>query len=137
MSVFTTLKHLMYVENETLSWYLILNHGKSNFDNNIEFDIILKGGSRTCLIQFLDKPYSRYISWSKMDKNSEHNWLFSSNFIETTVSNMNFNCVYLKVKPPVHPFKQKLLPWSPFKRHCILNFKFLKPVSTFLLDFDL
>lgn len=45
-----------------------------------------------------------------MDKNSEHNWLYSSNFIETTVSNMNFHCVYLKVKPPVHPFKQKLLP---------------------------
>lgn len=36
-----------------------------------------------------------------MDKNSEHSWLFSSNFIETTVSNMNFHndCVYLKVKP--------------------------------------
>lgn len=34
-----------------------------------------------------------------MDNNSEHSWLFSSNFIETTVSNMNFHCVYLKVKP--------------------------------------
>lgn len=34
-----------------------------------------------------------------MDKNSEHSWLFSSNFIETTVSNMNFDCVFLKIKP--------------------------------------
>lgn len=34
-----------------------------------------------------------------MVKNSEHNWLFSSNFRETTVSNMNFDCVYLKIKP--------------------------------------
>lgn len=31
-----------YVENETISWHSTLIHGKSNPDNYIQFDIILK-----------------------------------------------------------------------------------------------
>lgn len=57
-----------------------------------------------------------------MDKNSEHNWLFSSNIIETRVSNKY--CVYLKIKPQyIHLNKsychEALLKDIVF---CILNF---------------